>query len=330
MTNSALESALGSFGRRVRRLTPDTMLVADELLIALAGPEAIHQPTDRAHLAEWVVEQLHHLIAALSDDIDRRIAEAVLATRPEFYGKGIGQARAYLRSHHESYVDSAYKRRRSVVIAQLAASLDKAYQLKCAPRVFLSGRYTSEDTGRPIADALGAALATLPITLICGGSRVGAHTAYAMARALRADGTYSPDRTTLYVRTESTRIAPIYQPLGHVIHVDTCRTETRRTMLRNAQLCLVFGGGDFGDADGNGTAEETDLARERGIPIVPLATTGGVAQQLWLNHRADAHRHLPRPRVADYDDLDHRDPTLAITAALHLVTHHLALPSGLA
>ncbi|WP_280317628.1 hypothetical protein [Nocardia wallacei] len=324
MTVTPLHRALASYGRKARRLAPDTVLAADYLLEALAGPEAIANDADHIALANWTCDQLEHIIAAFPDYIDHRLAETILAACREFHGAPVNERRNYLRSHGEGYVESAFKRRHQPVLARMATELEQAYRNKCAPHVFFAGRYLDEQRQEVIARALGEALSALAITLVCGGSRVGAHTSHAMARGLQANGTYAPGRTTMYVRTESTRLTDLYQPLGKIIHLDTGRTETRRIMLQNIQACLVFAGGDFGDADGNGTAEEVAIARELSIPIIPIAASGGTAEHTW---------QLIRPSISDtdlahdFDDLHNPDTTIVIAAVIRLLTHYLDLPT---
>lgn len=52
-----------------------------------------------------------------------------------------------------------------------------------------------------------------------------------------------------------------------VYHAEFDKTDVRRTVLREARVVLAAGG----DA---GTAEELSLAREAGLPIVALPTSG--------------------------------------------------------
>ncbi|NQE91127.1 hypothetical protein [Nocardia terpenica] len=254
---------------------------------------------------------------------DEALAETILAAGREFHGKDVQQRRDYLRSHDETYVESAFKRRRRPILARIAAEPEQAYRNRCTPRVVFSGRYLNEQRQHSLARALGTALAALPITLICGGSRVGAHTAHAMARGLQANGTYTPHRTTMYVRTASTRLTTVYQPLGKILHLDTGRTEIRRLMLRNARACLVFAGGDFGDADGDGTAEEVALAHHLAIPLIPIAASGGTAEHTWHHIRNEL---AGTPLAADFDNLCSPDPTIVIDAAVRLLARYLDLP----
>ncbi|KZM70443.1 hypothetical protein AWN90_03955 [Nocardia terpenica] len=144
-----------------------------------------------------------------------------------------------------------------------------------------------------------------------------------MARGLQANGTYTPHRTTMYVRTASTRLTTVYQPLGKILHLDTGRTEIRRLMLRNARACLVFAGGDFGDADGDGTAEEVALAHHLAIPLIPIAASGGTAEHTWHHIRNEL---AGTPLAADFDNLCSPDPTIVIDAAVRLLARYLDLP----
>jgi hypothetical protein len=320
-----LHDALQRFGRQADQLSVEEMLALPFVLTALAGDEAVDDPVVRYPLAEWAVAQLRHEIARIDNTVKRRIAEAVLAACPEFHGKTVTSRRAYVREHDRGFTDELFKRNRHAVVQGLACRLARAYELKIAPRIAISGRYVDEKTSAPIAVQLGRELAQLPITLVSGGSRVGAATAYAMANTLQCAGTYTPERINVFVRTESTRLADIYRPFGTVTHLETGRTEARYTMLRTAQLVILFGGGDFGDADGNGTAQEAAIADELGIPIIPLATTGGTAHTYWRDHRPHAHRNFPEPLRKEYDNLNNPDYRIAIEAAIHLIQYKLGL-----
>ncbi|MFI9402221.1 hypothetical protein [Nocardia sp. NPDC052316] len=319
MTDSPLHLALQSYGVNARRLSAEAMLIRPDVLVELAGSRVHEDPAFRADLAEWVVAQLRTEIAAIKDPINRRIAEAILATVAEFEGKSVTQRCKYVREHDRGFSDELFKRRRRGILTELAARLDKAYQVKNAPPVFLGGRYTDQGAAaEAVATDLGKALATLPINLLAGGSHVGADVSYAMAESLRDNRTYSSDRTTLFVRTTSTRLGPVYRPLGDISHLDTTPTHARYIMLRRARLALLFGGG-------NGTAEEAAIARELGIPVIALATTGGTARRHWLAHAADAQITLPPAQLKLYHDLDHPDHTIAIRAAIQLIAHRLNL-----
>ncbi|MGY2011941.1 hypothetical protein ACW9HC_33640 [Nocardia gipuzkoensis] len=319
-----LHDALQRFGRQADQLSVEAMLALPYVLTALTGDEAVDDSA-RYTLAEWVVTQLRHEIARIDNTMKRRIAEAVLATCPEFHGKTVTSRRAYVREHDRGFTDELFKRHRHAVVQGLAYRLARAYELKIAPRIAISGRYLDEEASAPIAVRLGRELAQLPITLASGGSRVGAATAYAMANTLQNAGTYTPERINVFVRTESTRLADIYRPFGTVTHLETGRTEARYTMLGTAQLVILFGGGDFGDADGNGTAQEAAIADELGIPIIPLATTGGTARTYWRDHRPHAHRNLPEPLRKEYDNLNNPDYRIAIEAGIHLIQYKLGL-----
>ncbi|MFE9577408.1 hypothetical protein ACFYO1_13545 [Nocardia sp. NPDC006044] len=314
-TDSPLHLALQSYGRTARCLSVEAMQNWPQVLIALAGPEIVADSAARAGLAEWVVRQLYTEISAISDPINRRIAEAIMASAKEFNGLYVTERAKYVRDNDQGFSDELFKRRRRRILAELASRLAKAYWIKDAPPIFLAGRYT-DSAGEAVAAELGKALATLPITLLAGGSYVGVATCYAMSKSLQDSRTYASERTKLFVRTTSTRLGPVYEPFGDIRHLDSTPTHARYTMLRDARLALLFGGG-------NGTAEEAAIAAELDIPVIALATTGGTAREYWFRNAAGAQATLPPAQFNNYRDLNHPDHTIAIQSSIRLIAYHL-------
>ncbi|WP_146250996.1 hypothetical protein [Nocardia tenerifensis] len=316
-TDSPLHIALQSYGVIARRLTPEALQNSPHVLVALAGEQAVDDPATRARLAEWLAGQLRTEIADIKDLTNRRIAEAILATTKDFEGKTVTQRCKFVRENDRGFTDELYKRRRRAVLSELAARVEKAYRFKDTPPLFFAGRYTDLGT-EDIAVELGKALSALPITLLAGGSDAGVAVGYAMAKSLCDNGTYASERIKLFVRTASTRLGRVYEPLGDVSHLNTTPTNARYIMLRQARLVLLFGGG-------NGTAEEAAIGTELGLPIVPIATTGGTAHRCYLAHAAAAKATLPSAQWRHYRQLNHPEPAVAIHAAIQLITYHLGL-----
>lgn len=61
---------------------------------------------------------------------------------------------------------------------------------------------------------------------------------------------------------------------GETVFVGETYTEMRREMLRSADVGIAIGGRD-------GAQEEIQLAQDLGVPVVPIASTGGAAEEDW-------------------------------------------------
>jgi hypothetical protein len=313
-TESPLHAALQTYGRNAQGLSIETMLTTDDVLVALAGHARLAVPDYREHLAAWVVTQLRSLIAEIDDRVNRRIAQAVLASEPEFHGKNVTERLTHVRDHDRGFSDDQFKTRRRRVLSGLAIALDIAYRRKETPHIFIAGNYI-DPSWSTVTAQLGRALARLPVSLLVMASRPALETGYAMAGMLRATNTYTAERLTVFRRTGSRRPAPIHQFLGNLTHLDATLSQARQQILHSAQLAILFGGG-------TGTAEEARMADEAGVPVVPLAFTGGTARQYWLAGRA-TNRYTEKVDTRAYHRLDNPAPEIALPAAVHLITRHL-------
>ncbi|WP_156959580.1 hypothetical protein [Nocardia sp. BMG51109] len=307
-----LHQALESYGRRARELSVEAMLAMDDVLVALVGKPQLELPGYRDLIAEWVVGQLHSQIAGIPDSAGRRLAQVLLASEPGLVGKNVTERLKYVREHDRGCSDHQFKTYRYRILAQLASGLARAYRARADTPIFLGGNYT-DPRWNPVAGLLGRTLAQLPVSLLVMASRPALETGYAMAETLQAHTHYTPDRLTLFRRTTSRRPAPVQRNFGTLEFLDKTLDEARHEMIRRSRLVILFGGGA-------GTATEARIADEAEIPVVPLAFTGGTAQEYWLTREPGptfdpgAHHALA--------DTDHET---AIRAALDLITHHLGL-----
>ncbi len=296
------------------------MLSVDVVLRQLGDGTLLSDPGYREQLARRVVTVLRSLITAIADPVDRRIAEAVLAATPEFYDKTVEQRRAFVREHDLGFTDEQFKTRRARVVGDLAADLTAAFRNHTEPmsRIFISGSYDDVSWDRD-ATELGTALADLPVSLIAGMGLPGRRVSYAMADALAAKGIYSPTRIQLFSRANVTQPTDADRRVGSIVYVGSTQQEKRREMVHHSSVVILFGGG-------NGTMEETNLAEEHGVPVIPLAFTGGAAQQYWVSHRhATGDIRIGGHPVdpGTYALLNHEVHSLALRAAIDLVTQVL-------
>jgi hypothetical protein len=296
------------------------MLAVDTVLLRLGDGVQLSDIGYREQLARQVVSTLRSLIEGIHDPTDRRIAEAVLASKPEFYEKTVDQRRAYVREHDLGFTDDQFKTRRARVINDLAADLAEAFedQPPSAQRIFVGGNCRDPVWDRD-ATELGVALADLPVTVVTGSARPGRLIAYALADALVTKGKYLPSRVMLFAHANPKRPTQADRPLGTLTYFGATAHEKRCEMLRISNLAIMFGGGQ-------GTKEEAELAESRGIPVIPLAFTGGAARQYWLSHRDSVNTMCLGGRQVDvqlYEALDHGVHSLALQAAMRLIRQSL-------
>jgi len=121
-----LYAALESFGRRGRRLDTARLETFPETLVALFGEGAIADPSERHIVAGRVESTLRRIVAAIEEPVDRRIAEAVFATEPEFYDKTVTKRQEYVYSHDFGFTYEQFKIHRARIIGDVAASLQRA------------------------------------------------------------------------------------------------------------------------------------------------------------------------------------------------------------
>lgn len=121
-----LRAALEGYGRRARKLSV-ARLAEDAELLRLVRQLAVDIPAVTAHdLASAVEQALLEAIQSLSDPVDQRIAQAVLASEPEFWDKTVAQRRAYVATNDRGFSDDQFKTRRRRVLAELADHLCEA------------------------------------------------------------------------------------------------------------------------------------------------------------------------------------------------------------
>ncbi len=306
-TATPLHRALEQHGRLERRLSVETVAAGRaDVLDALTGGRQL-EANERLRLARWVVPQLHHQIARLSDKADRRIAQVVLASEPEFERLKVSLRLDHVRENDHDFSDDQFRVRRSAVLAQLAAGLQSAYWDVAAPTVFIGGSY-ADPAWDSIAEEVGHALADQPVRLIAAMSDPGIHISYGMEKARIAGGRYESPRARLFGRYDSPRHTRARQPYGACDYLHGTRESVRVHLLAQSNLVLLFGGGP-------GTESEARLAERFEKPIIPLGFTHGTAGQWWRSHHDPADPD-------SYHRLGSPDLRTAIAATVRLISRH--------
>lgn len=129
-----------------------------------------------------------------------------------------------------------------------------------------------------VATSIGAALAAADVPGLLAAGDVGARVGYSYLRAL---GTYDPARFVLLRRRDDNQdLTPPRKRLGEIRLADTEPSQLRDRAFDSVRCVLVIGGGQ-------GTLDEVARAREAGMSVVPLAVSGGAAEHIWNEMRAD-------------------------------------------
>lgn len=182
-----------------------------------------------------------------------------------------------------------------------------------------SGPYPTEATPKHLDDLagrLGVALADADVPGLLAAGDVGARIGYAYLQALKS---YDPGRFVLLRRRDDGRdLTPPRKRLGEIRLADSEPSQLRDRAFESVRCVLVVGGGQ-------GTLDEVRRAREAGMSVIPLAATGGAAQQIWNEMRDRlaiyeiGQQAIPEDLFADLS----ADPPLAIAAAIKLIARGL-------
>jgi hypothetical protein len=110
---------LERFARRARKLSAVRLEQSGAGLLTLFEGGDPHVSTQRIErILRAAVEDIH-------DPVDRRVAEALLASEAEFFDKTVSERRAFVATHDVGFTDEQYKTRRARIVAELADVLTR-------------------------------------------------------------------------------------------------------------------------------------------------------------------------------------------------------------
>lgn len=120
---SPLQEAVESFGRRGRRLTAARLEAVPDILIALRGPRVLADLDARRKLAAEIEQTLRATIIDMKDPTDRRIAQVVLASEPEFYDDTIERRKQTVLAGDMAFSANQFAVRRPRIVTELVVAL---------------------------------------------------------------------------------------------------------------------------------------------------------------------------------------------------------------
>jgi len=147
------------------------------------------------------------------------------------------------------------------------------------PYVYIGGSFAPDDKIDQFCSALGALLADTRIGVVSGGNRAGLLVSNGLGDSLEAHGRYDPSRILFYFQAKETTPPPFERRLGTIRFQGIDRDAMRELMIGKARAAVFIGGAD-------GTRREIEIAKARGIPLIPIGGTGGAAAELWKSLRA--------------------------------------------
>lgn len=311
-----LRPALQTYGSKVREFTPVPLSRNREVALAvlreLGDAAQLSDGSYRLQLSEDVVARAILIVEAIQDQTDRRVVEASLPTRPEFFNKTVIQRKAMLEK--EGISADVFRTRRSRVLPDVAVALAREFRGRSSsvPLLGIAGDYDNPELDAA-ADAFGMGLAELRIGLVSGYAAAGQRISRAMADALSDKGVVDSDRITQYARIVKGRSQP--SGPGQLIMYGKTQEEKRHRMLRDCKVVVLFGGGA-------GTTDEARIAERYRIPVIPMGFSGGAALRYWQDTRSAAESVILGGHPVDpvlYEQLGHVHHHAAVRAALALV-----------
>lgn len=190
-----------------------------------------------------------------------------------------------------------------------------------AKLLFVSGSESGDSDIRECGNRIGNRLAEWNLMLTSLAGKAAMITSYAFGRTLLAEQRYTPDRIRFYFRAKKEKPPPLEERIGTVTYTSLQSEELRQSILSECRAAIILGGGPT-------TTHEVELARQYGVPVIPIARSRGAARTIWngmsleesgisLKGTADEHRNWAL--------LDHESLDIATSAAVRLVTQAMFL-----
>ncbi len=194
--------------------------------------------------------------------------------------------------------------------------------------LFVSGSFSSDvQANRDLARSIGVNLADLNLSVASLGGTAALDISFAFGRALQAHDEYAAERVKIFFRAKAgVPPDPLPERIGTVIYTNFDKEKMRNHVLAQCRALLLLGGRA-------NTAEEVVLARRLGLPVVPVARSGGTARDVWQSHTVESsgvNADATEEDRRNWALLDHEDPSLCAKVVQRLVVQAMYLrePTG--
>ncbi len=204
---------------------------------------------------------------------------------------------------------------------ELTAVLQAVTRRARPERLFVSGNGDESDL-QPWCNKVAVALTARPASweIACVGGPAGWGVTSRLAELLRAHDRYTPDRFRIYFPKKPGEAAPTDSRIGTAIFTDLEPDDLVGDVLDECRTLLVISGGKR-------TSAEVQWALDRGVSVVPLASSGAAARAVW--DASDAPQDLGGrpcdPQV--WSNLASPDPDVAVMAAMSAIDQAMCRPS---
>jgi len=120
-----LYEALRTFGRQERQLTAANLEHQEDILVALFGEAVMRDGSDRRHAAQRTEQAMLQVIESITDRAQRRAAEVLFASKPEFHGLYVKERIAVVEGNDQdrAFLSSQYKRLRDGALEHMTTTL---------------------------------------------------------------------------------------------------------------------------------------------------------------------------------------------------------------
>jgi hypothetical protein len=164
------------------------------------------------------------------------------------------------------------------------------------PSIFISGS-PQEGIGvdfTATCRAIGSRLAELPIALSSLAGKAAGIVSHAFAATLRQHGDESAAETIrFYFNSPGKPKSYSADVVGTQIYTQQTDDVLRRSAMKDCRVMVLIGGGIR-------TGSEVRIAKDLGIPIVPVAATGGRARDYWESLTLEnSGLPIPKAKLAD-------------------------------
>ena len=176
--------------------------------------------------------------------------------------------------------------------AEVTKILERLERRYAQRNVFVSGSFPEDgeakerDTISSIARGVGRIVGTRRLGLVTGlGRVVGSAALSGMIEALDGQTGAAISRRLI--------VRPVRDVLPLGATLEEAKRKSREDLIAQSGIMVVIGGFRQGAAS-KGVLEEFEMAKARGVIVLPLAATGYVARQIWDKMRAEPEVYLTK------------------------------------